>query len=58
MHLLLELLQTMLQAACMAIDINTNVSNTLVHTFVSFMLVRITAQMLLLHTATSIVAHA
>ena len=58
MHLLLEMLQTMLQAACMAIDININVSNILVHTLVSFMLVRITGQILLLHTATSIVAHA
>ncbi len=58
MHLLLAMLQTMLQAACMAIDIDTDVSNILVHTLVSFMLVRITAQILLLHTATSIVAHA
>jgi len=53
------MLQTMLQAGYMAIiDINTNVSNILVYTLVSFMLVRITEQTLLLYTATSIAAHA
>jgi len=58
MHLLLEMHQTMLQAACMAIDINTNVSNMLVHTLVSFMLLRIMQSKLLFYTATTEVAYA